>query len=112
MRRHRCQCDTNWLCMDCGEDTDKMHEYYMVHDYLWNRAVPRQRQRRRQLCISCLERRLGRRLARRDFTRAPVNRLPIQSNRLRNRLGIRWRKAKNLESLYRRFVRYEALLAS
>src|SRR5580658_8479440 len=56
--------DSNWLCLDCSKDT--FDEYYGVRNYLWRRAVNRS-QRHGMLCLSCLERRLGRVLRLEDF---------------------------------------------
>jgi hypothetical protein len=50
----------------CGEAMD-----YMVHDRLW--YGPAHASSRQFLCLSCLSRRLGRRLTVDDFTPAPVN---------------------------------------
>jgi hypothetical protein len=62
--------DSNWLCLDCSKDT--FDEYYGVHNHLWRRAVDRS-QRHGMLCLSCLERRLGRSLRFEDFKSVPVN---------------------------------------
>jgi hypothetical protein len=51
---------------------DTYDEYYAVHDHIWRRAVERS-QRHGMLCLSCLERRLGRGLQPEDFKAAPVN---------------------------------------
>jgi len=61
--------DSNWLCLDCSKDT--FDEYYGVRNHLWRRAVDRS-QRHGMLCLSCLERRLGRYLRLEDFKR-PVS---------------------------------------
>jgi hypothetical protein len=45
-------------CKDCGKDTVKINEEYMVHDELWREAFPSEAGR---LCIGCFEKRLGRR---------------------------------------------------
>lgn len=57
-------------CLDCGKDTYSLGEYYMVHDDVWKKAVP---ERRGMLCILHLEKRLGRKLKRADFTNCPLN---------------------------------------
>jgi Protein of unknown function len=62
--------DAHWLCLDCSKDTSD--EYYGVHNYIWRRAVDRS-QRHGMLCLSCLERRLGRFLRPEDFKSVPVN---------------------------------------
>ena len=75
----------NFNCLDCGINTSKIKEYYMVKDTLWVSVVPNQKG---MLCIGCLEKRLGRSLTLTDFFACPltfeVNR---KSNRLRDRLG-------------------------
>lgn len=60
--------DSHWLCLDCSKDT--YNEYYGVH--IWRRAVNRS-QRHGMLCLSCLERRLGRLLRFEDFKDVPSN---------------------------------------
>jgi hypothetical protein len=64
-------CD--WRCLDCGVDTDAIAEYYMVHDSIWEQAHP---DLRGQLCIGCLELRLGRTLLASDFTDQSINTNP------------------------------------
>lgn len=74
-------------CHDCGVDTGKIREYYMVTSEVWEASgVPELS----HLCIGCLEQRLGRRLMRTDFTRVPMNNGPVQcySKRLQGRLGL------------------------
>ena len=56
--------DSNWLCLDCRKDT--FDEYYFVHNHLWRRAVDKS-QRHGMLCLSCLQRRLGRPLSPDDY---------------------------------------------
>lgn len=86
----------NFPCMTCGQSTTK--EFYMVHDHLWEEAtgvLPNPELRMvggrivggQHLCIGCLERHLGRRVHREDFTDAPCNWGGFrQSRRLRKRL--------------------------
>jgi hypothetical protein len=76
----------DWRCLDCGVDTDAIDEYYMVHDEVWLQAAP---DGKGQLCIGCLEERLGRTLTAADFTIAEVNSpgLGARSARLRDRLS-------------------------
>lgn len=57
-------------CLDCGVDTNKNEEYYMLRDGLWRSIV---RDVDGMLCINCAEKRLGRRLTFRDFARLPIN---------------------------------------
>jgi hypothetical protein len=57
--------------MDCGIDTSIATgngHYYLARDEVWRQAVPG---RQGQLCLDCLERRLGRPLVRGDFERTP-----------------------------------------
>lgn len=75
-----------YLCMDCNEDTYDLNEYYVVTDRLWSDAVP---EKNGQLCIGCLEQRIGRKLNSRDF---PIN-IPLNwcftddgSGRLKDRM--------------------------
>jgi hypothetical protein len=53
------------LCVDCGSDTKKFSEYYSVTNKIW--ADAGMRADGGQLCIGCLEVRLGRKLYRPDF---------------------------------------------
>jgi hypothetical protein len=62
-----------------------MAEGFMIHDQLWARAVGRSDAG--QICVGCLEGRLGRRLEPADFTAAPLNHSRFQSKRLRSRIG-------------------------
>jgi len=59
-----------FLCLDCGVDTGRINEYYMVIERVWwavhDSGIG-------MLCIGCLETRLGRRLRPDDFTDAYVN---------------------------------------
>lgn len=59
-----------FLCMDCGKDTNKSNEYYSLKRRVWRKANPLIA---RMLCLSCVERRLGRDLTAADFSRAPIN---------------------------------------
>ena len=74
-------------CADCGRDTVKMGEFYMVRDAVWFAAEIGPSSG--MLCIGCLERRLGYKLEAGDFTDCPLNVLPHpwHSKRLRSRLG-------------------------
>jgi hypothetical protein len=80
------QIDAWFLCVDCGQSTDTLDEYYMVDDGLWQTAMPG---RRGMLCIGCLEARIGRTLTSADFTGADVNTAAYgpKSVRLLDRLG-------------------------
>lgn len=60
------QCiDCHSPCLDCGVDTYEINEYYMVRDDVWTAAVS---EPCGQLCIGCLEERIGRHLSSGDFT--------------------------------------------
>lgn len=76
---------TRFLCLDCGQDTGKMREYYFVHTELWLTVVS---SAKGMLCVGCLEKRLGRELTAVDFTGAYINRPDIfeHSARLIDRL--------------------------
>lgn len=60
----------DWLCMDCGENTDASDEYYALKDTIWRRINPLILG---MLCLKCAEDRLGRPLFRSDFSAAPIN---------------------------------------
>ncbi len=86
-------------CHDCGRDTtpydedgrpvDAGWEWYMVEGPLWEAATrPEGPEAVRFLCVGCLERRLGRRLAPEDFADLPINEpSPLESPVLAARLG-------------------------
>lgn len=79
-------------CHDCGVDTGKIHEHYMLHDNVWLAATAPVTTHLsppiRMLCIGCVERRLGRPLNHTDFNGSYLNnpRTAPQSQRLRERL--------------------------
>jgi hypothetical protein len=77
-------CD--WRCLDCGINTDAIDEYYMLRNEVWAEANPGIDG---QLCISCVERRIGRTLTAADFTGGRVNTSTTlrRSPRLIDRLG-------------------------
>ena len=81
MRYTREEAILAFKCLDCGRDTAQMSEYYMVHNRIWKRYGVKHG----MLCIGCLERRMGRKLTKLDFTDAPTNRCK-HSARLFNRL--------------------------
>jgi hypothetical protein len=74
-------------CIDCGIDTEAINEGYMLHDDLWRQANPAEAG---MLCVSCCEKRLGRRLCRNDFRPYVISAfkegLPV-SNQLKERLS-------------------------
>jgi len=75
-----------FICIDCGVDTGKIGEYYFIHTLLWISVMD---SIKGMLCIGCLEKRLGRRLWRNDFTNAWINdpRYGHKSQRLMSRLA-------------------------
>jgi hypothetical protein len=77
-------CD--WRCLDCRINTDAIDEYYMLQNEVWAEANP---EIDGKLCISCVERRLGRTLTAADFTSGKINTSTTlrRSPRLIDRLG-------------------------
>lgn len=73
-----------FICRDCGDNTHEIDEYYMVNDEVWEASGMGPHDG--MLCIGCLEKRIGRRLNRTDFTDAPVNSIFVYSPRLTERL--------------------------
>jgi hypothetical protein len=77
---------------DCGVDVHLIDEYYSVCNDVWNQAwIGRYRSPigDGQLCIGCLEARLGRTLASDDFIAVPINDTAVpMSDRLRDRLAL------------------------
>ena len=57
-------------CLDCGQDTRKMGEYYSLKDRVWACIHPTLNG---MLCIGCAEKRLGRNLTPADFKLCPLN---------------------------------------
>lgn len=80
VRRH-----DRFVCIDCGDHTGEINEYYMVHDHVWFTAG--MAQDGGMLCIGCLEKHLGRELNCGDFTTAPINGFGVKSERLAARLA-------------------------
>lgn len=88
MKKHPCECceRTSFKCMDCGQDTMKMHEHFMVNKKLWTH-ITTEEEESNMLCVGCTERRLGRFLYEDDFIRCDLNDHVVDhSNRLFNRL--------------------------
>jgi hypothetical protein len=59
-------------CMDCGVDTSfttGIGHFYTVHTEVWRAAVPERECG--ELCLDCLEKRLGRKLTAADFISTP-----------------------------------------
>jgi hypothetical protein len=71
-------------CRDCGVNTSRIGEYYMVTGEVWQQAGGGDA----MLCVGCLEKRLGRELRCKDFTWAPINleAMLTGSPRLRKRM--------------------------
>ena len=80
------------ICLDCRGDLREIGEYYMVHKEVWAAAFKNDGKVlwNVNLCIGCLEKRLGRKLTPEDFTDNLVNRLCLseRSSRQRNRVGL------------------------
>jgi hypothetical protein len=74
-----------YFCVDCKYNTCH-DEYYMVTNEIWREA----KMIKGMLCISCLEKRLGRELIPEDFTECLVNDFGKHtgSTRLKLRLGV------------------------
>jgi hypothetical protein len=72
-----------FICLDCQNDVLRAGEYYMLRDLVWLAANPR---RQGMLCIGCVEKRLGRRLAPEDFQGAPLDHHLINGLALSKRL--------------------------
>ena len=89
-RFQRLYCLRGAFCADCNSKMSHVREYYMVKNHVWEQAWAncyRSPTGDGQLCIGCLERRIGRTLMRHDFNDAPANNLDdYMSDRLRNRL--------------------------
>jgi hypothetical protein len=76
-------------CSLCRVDTLAIGEFYMVEDEVWNAAVGADNFIF-DLCIGCLELRLGRRLVPSDFSNVPVNKIHGgKSPQLRDRMAPR-----------------------
>lgn len=72
--------------MDCGVDTGKIGEHYMLVDETWNKIHS---SNKGMLCIEDAEKRLGRKLTASDFNDSHVNKpFPGKffSSRLQDRL--------------------------
>ena len=102
--RKEIQSDRSSLCKQCGVDTWKIHEYYMVIDEIWSQATEGDG----ILCIGCLEKGLGRKLESKDFSPTAVTNfhsiLPPfynpKSERLRDRLGELFTTPEEEEALF------------
>lgn len=59
----------SWLCLDCNK---LVGELYMVHNGLWEQAVPPPHQKR-MLHLACLSARIGRPITVEDLSDAKCN---------------------------------------
>ena len=59
-----------WFCLDCGVDTGKISEHYFIKTPLWMSLVGSDKG---MVCVGCLEKRLGRKLNKNDFTQCYLN---------------------------------------
>jgi hypothetical protein len=89
--RRRKKKNSQPYCADCGVNTSRIGEWYMVTDAVWEQAWPGTPRIGTDylhiLCIGCLEQRLGRPLTAGDFTPVAVNRpCPTMSIRLISRV--------------------------
>jgi hypothetical protein len=63
------------MCVDCGDKT----EAYFIKDEIWN-SLPKTK-RKGSMCLSCLEKRTGRKLKKSDFKNSDIhNKQPWWSN--------------------------------
>lgn len=62
-------------CIDCKVNTYLIGEYYMVYHSVWEESGLRLFDG--MLCISCLEKRIGRQLTSEDFSDFPINKDPM-----------------------------------
>jgi hypothetical protein len=58
------------FCLDCGRDTIDIGHDYMIHNELWLSIHPKNDGK---LCLTCVEKRLGRPLSTKDFSDLPIN---------------------------------------
>lgn len=81
-------CD--WRCLGCGIDMSTVDEYYMLKSDVWAQVNPAIDG---NLCIACVEERLGRTLTAADFTDSPIN--TSNAKRRTQRLADRLRSGIN-----------------
>lgn len=74
-----------FLCLDCGVDTGKAGEHYMLNDSTWHLTGLG---KYGMLCVKCVEARIGRNLKSTDFNNSYLNkpRTGIKSTRLIDRM--------------------------
>lgn len=72
--------------MDCGVDCGKIFEHYFVHTELW---LSIHSSIKGQLCVQCIEKRLGRQLNKADFPPVWINnpKMEPKSQRLLERFN-------------------------
>jgi len=77
-----------FLCLDCGVDTGKASEHYMLNDQTWQLTGLG---KYGMLCIGCVERRIKRKLNAKDFNNSYLNkpRTGSMSARLLDRMKTR-----------------------
>jgi hypothetical protein len=76
-----------FLCLDCGIDTGRIGEHYMLIDETWHLTGLR---KYGMLCIEHVEERIGRELVTSDFNDSYLNkaRTGVISQRLAQRMGL------------------------
>jgi hypothetical protein len=76
-----------FLCLDCGVDTGRIGEHYMLIDSTWTLTGLG---KIGMLCVEHVESRIGRKLMSSDFNDSYLNnaRTGIISQRLANRMGL------------------------
>lgn len=76
---------SKFLCLDCGIDTGKIGEHYMLIDETWHLTGL---QKYGMLCVLDVEKRIGRKLVGSDFNDSYLNkpRTGIMSARLVDRM--------------------------
>lgn len=74
-----------WACLDCHVDTGRLYEHYFIETETWMSIVG---SNQGMLCIGCAEKRLKRKLNRKDFPDVHINnpKLYIMSSRLLSRI--------------------------
>ncbi len=75
-----------FLCLDCGVDTGKISEHYMLKDEVWSKI---HNSNKGMLCVGCAEVRLGRVMCIGDFNDSHVNKqfsMKTRSRRLSQRM--------------------------
>lgn len=86
--------DWRFSCVDCGVNVERIGEYFVVLDQVWQieaRLDPQEG----MYCVGCLESRINRRLCPGDFMDVPANGLRYwresgrwPSRRLQERMGL------------------------